>query len=315
MSGQVNLYAGQTGPSVNVPTPVFGDFVVNGLTLDPTRVPTLNLYANSDREVRVFGPVDTVGAAAGLIRIGDPVLGSAWAPKTIKIMDPSDPVDFAAGLPPEVVANARRFEFYATGDILIGSQRFVDLVSATPSDQIDLGRGLPVGVAPTPEEANRLYLLGAKLTMAAGGRILTQNTSPTGQEVSIVLTGAGLSPDEPILTLGRAQKAEVFVSLATANGLSSGPPVSLSDRIARLSGDNTSGSIFVNGCALGVGCSLSTPATQFRIEAFEPAESTTAGVAIDAPLLSPPPRVAEEDEDDEAVVTGSGNEEIWRRDK
>jgi hypothetical protein len=292
---------------------VFGDMTVRALTIDPTKVPTLNLFASKDFDVRVFGPVDTIGLEAGLIRIGDPTAGSAWAPKTIKIMDASDPVDFDQPTPPDVLANARSFEFYATGDILIGSQRFVDLVAGTPTDQIDLARGLPSGVAPTVDEANRLYLLGARLTMAAGGRILTQNTSPMGQEISIVLTGAGVPADQPLLTIGRAQNTQVFASFISPDGLAGGSPVSLSNRIARLSGDSSMGSIFVNGCALGVGCALATPATQFRIEAFEPAAVET--VAIDPPVLTAPPRVADEDDDDEAVVTGTGNEETWRNER
>lgn len=314
VTGALNLYAGLRAPIAGIPNPPFGDFEVRTLTIDPTKVPTLNLYANLDREVRVVGPVDTVGNGAGLIRIGDPMAGSPWAPKTIKLMDPSDPVDFTAGVPAEVLANTRRFEFYATGDILIGSQRFVDLVSST-TEPIDLSRGLPEGVAPTPEEAGRLYLLGASLKMAAGGRILTQNTSPVGSEVSIVLTGAGVPDNEPLLTLGRAQSAQVFVSFASPAGLTSGTTVSLSNRIARLEGDTSAAAqIFVNGCALGVGCALSTPASQFRIESFSAPAPLTA--AVDPPVLSPlPPPLDDDERESEAVTTGTGNEEIWRRDE
>jgi filamentous hemagglutinin family protein len=314
VTGAVNLYAGLRVPIAGIPNPSFGDFEVRTLTIDPTRVPTLNLYANSAREVRVVGPVDTVGNGAGMIRIGAPEVGSAWAPKTIKLMDPSDPVDFAAGVPADVLANTRRFEFYATGDILIGSQRFVELVSST-SEPIDLSRGLPAGVAPTPDEVGRLYLVGASLKMAAGGRILTQNTSPAGSEVSIVLTGAGVPASEPLLSIGRAQNAQVFVSLASPTGLQSGSSVALSNRIARFDSDSSSASssgIFVNGCALGVGCALSTPASQFRIEAFSAPTPVTA--AIDPPVLSPlPPAVDGDERETEAVTTGAGNEEIWRR--
>lgn len=311
VTGAASFYAGLTTPTVNVPIPVFGDLEVRGLTYDSSRVPTLNFYANSSREVRLFGPVDPVGPSSGLVRIGDPAEGSVWAPRTIKLMDPSDPItDLSTQADAAIRATTRRFELYATGDILIGSQRFVDLVANTPTEQIDLSRGLPVGVAPTPDEANRLYLLGAKATLVAGGRILTQNTSTTGGEVSIVLTGAGVPLDEPLLTIGRAQSAQVFVSFASLNETTSGVAVSLSDRIVRLQSDSGVG-VLVNGCPLGLGCSLSSPANQFRLEQFQPAGA--AGAPVDPPVLSPPPPVDDDERETETVTTGAGNEEIWRR--
>lgn len=315
LTGALSIYGGLTAPTVNVPAPVYGDLDVQSVTLDPTKIPTLNLYANRDHEVRIFGPVDTVGVGAGLVRIGDPAPDSPWAPKTIKIMDPSNPIDIVASLGAPELRNARALELYAAGDILIGSRRFVDLVSATPPDQLDLARGLPAGVAPTPDEVNLLYILGGRLTMAAGGRILSQNTSAAGQEVGIVLTGLGVPAGEPVLTLGRAQKVEVFVSFVSNGILTSGQQVALSDRIGRLAGDTSLSSIRINGCVLGVGCALATPATQFRIEQFQPAEASVTAAGVDPPVLTPPPPVDEEDREAEAVVTGTGNEEIWRSPK
>ena len=77
-------------------------------------------------------------------------------------------------------------------------------------------------------------------------------------------------------------------------------------------GDAGVGFVRINGCALGVGCALSTPASQFRIESFSAPAPATA--AIDPPVLSPlPPPLDEDEREAEAVITGAGNEEIWRR--
>src|SRR5262249_3431019 len=83
--------------------------------------------------------------------------------------------------------------------------------------------------------------------------------------------------------------------------------------IARLDGDTgAAAQIFVNGCALGVGCALSTPASQFRIESFSAPAPRAAGV--DPPVLSPlPPPVDGDERETEAVTTGAGNEEIGGR--
>ena len=94
--------------------------------------------------------------------------------------------------------------------------------------------------------------------------------------------------------------------------VTSGSQATFSSRIARLDGDTGLGAIRINGCAVGLGCSLSTPASQFRIQQFRPAAPRAA---VDPPVLTPPPPVDDDERESESVITGTGNEEIWRRDR
>ncbi len=106
---------------------------------------------------------------------------------------------------------------------------------------------------------------------------------------------------------------DVFGTLKIGEALVSGQQAVSSGRIARLDGDLSTGEIRINGCVLGRGCVVFTPAQQFRLEQFRPA---TAAVSIDPPVLSPPPPPLDQDErQTEPVTTGAGNEEIWRRPK
>ena len=309
VTGAVNIYAGVQAPTVNVPVPVYGDITVRDLELNPTRVPRLNLYAHNTRDVLFFGPID-VTANGGFMRIGDPAADSVWKPRAIKLMDPSEPVTLAdLENFPDSVFLLRKLELYASNDILIGSQRFVDLVAGTPSDQIDIGRGLPLGVEANAEELGRIYLAADSLVLSAGDRILQQNTGGPGGALGTYISGRGIAEGEPLLSIGGGAKVDIVVSLPSATGLVSGQAAALSQRIVRLAGDTSQNTVLVNGCALGVGCRFSTPATQFRVESFRPAATRAA---IDPPVLAPPPPVDEDEREAEAVITGTGNEEIWR---
>ena len=146
--------------------------------------------------------------------------------------------------------------------------------------------------------------------MVAGGRILEQSSFARGKELGIILTGAGVPATDPLLTLSGARSTELYVSFVGPSGFISGEQASRSARIVRLAGDTSLGSTRINGCALGVGCASTTQANEFRIEAFQAAPAVP--LIIDAPILSPTPAIDEDESDSEAVVTGTGNEEIWR---
>lgn len=328
LTGGMKVFAGQRETSVNVPTIVYGDLTVGDLSIDPERIPEINLYAQNDHEVIISGVVRPTGEGVHLT-IGDSEDNAVFAPGAIAITGslgyavsnlssdytppggsgPSDPN--ATGF-----SDVQAFDsisLYAKGDILIGSERFIDLVKDVPAAQIDIGKGLPEGVAAQDDEIGKVFLVAGALTAVAEGRIVQQNTGTLGIEAGFFLNGQGVSDDDPLLTVGKAQVADMFGALQIGDGIvTTGQQASFSSRIARLEGDTSTGFIRINGCQFQIGCALSTPASQFRVESFRP---VSARPSIDPPVLTPPPKVEDDDREIETVVTGAGNEEIWRREK
>ncbi|MBL8773937.1 MAG: filamentous hemagglutinin N-terminal domain-containing protein [Phenylobacterium sp.] len=312
VTGALNLYAGQSVPTPGNPNPAYGDFTVLNATIDTSRIPNLNLFAHSGRAVNITGTLDVTGAG-GSLRIGDPA-NEAWRPTRILL---SGALGTAGGDATAGFTNVRGFqsvELNAISDILIGSSRFIDLVDDAPPETIDIARGLPSGVEAQGSEIGRLFLVAGSVRMSAGDRILQQNTGPLGQEGGFYLSGSGVSATAPLLAIaGSPETVDVFGSLAGETGLVSGKQAAFSRRlVVDDAGAAISGAVRVNGCPLGVGCSVSTPAAQFRVEQFQPA---AAAAPVDPPLMIPTlPRVDEDERETEPVITGSGNEEIWRKD-
>ncbi|MBL8553215.1 MAG: filamentous hemagglutinin N-terminal domain-containing protein [Phenylobacterium sp.] len=311
VTGAVNLYGGLTAATVNVPTPVYGDVTVGDLTVDAAKIPRLNIFAHSTRDVRVSGALSPVGAA--VLQIGDSVGGTVWRPQAIRVTGALGAArgDAVAGFTD--VRGFRAVELYASRDIFLGSQRFIDLVGPVPASGIDIARGLPQGVAATGDEIGRVFVVSGSLKAVANDRIVQQNTGAPGLEGGLYLTGEGVPAGEPLLTVAGADVADVFGAFLVDGVLTSGKSAAFLSRIAVSNdGDAGVGFVRINGCALGVGCALSTPASQFRIESFSAPAPATA--AIDPPVLSPlPPPLDEDEREAEAVITGAGNEEIWRR--
>lgn len=308
VSNSLTLQAGIDGDF-----PVSNDLIVDDIDLDPAKVPELRLLAKTTNNVEVRGSLIPSGAGV-VLKIGDPVaVDSIWKPKQILVTGAlgSAKGDALAGFTD--VKAFGRVEMVATNDILIGSQRFLDLVQPVPAEQIDIGLGMPQGVAAEGDEIGKLFLVSGSLAASAGDRIVQQNTGAPGLQSGFFLTGQGVAADKPLLTVGGAKIADLSGALQTAEGVvSAGQQASHSSRIARLEGDTSTGSIRINGCVLPIGCSVSTPANEFRIESFRPAATRSA---VDPPILTPPPAVDDDERAPEVVVTGAGNEEIWRRDK
>ena len=293
--------------------PVASDMIVEDLNVDATKLPELHLLAKNTNSIFVNGNV--LPSAEGVVlKIGDPVdADSVWKPKQIVIKGAlgSAKGDALAGFT-EVKA-FDRIEMVATDDILIGSQRFIDLVKDVPAAGIDINRSLPLGVAPVEDEVGRLFFVSGSASLYAKGRIVQQNTGLLGSQAGFYLTGTKVAATDPLLTVGGAVIADMFGALQEGDGVVlSGSAASSSRRIARAQGDTTTGAIRINGCAVGLGCALSTPASQFRIQQFRPAAPRAA---IDPPVLTPPPPVDDDEREAESVITGTGNEEIWRRDR
>lgn len=310
VSGVLSIYAGQQATSVNEAVLRFADMQVGNLTIDPARIPRLALFAANDKAVRITGVLKSSGTT-GDLQIGTSVIDSPWAPGQIIV---TGAIGQASGNAETGFTNVQAFEsveLHARRDILIGAQRFIDLVNPVSPGDIDIGRGLPTGVAAQGDEIGRLYLVAGNLALTANERIVQQNTGVFGFEGGLYLTGAGVDSDDPLLVIGRAQVADLFGAFQSGDGvLAIGGAGAFSTRIARLDGDTSQGQIRINGCLLGIGCALSTPASQFRIQQFQPA---SVQAAVDPPVLTPPPPVDDDEREAEAVTTGAGNEEIWRR--
>lgn len=318
--------------------PVSNDLIVDDLDVDPQKVPELHLLARDTNKIVVRGTV--APSAAGVhLTVGDDAADTIWAPQSIIVTGSlgaatsttlgGDSGSSGGGSGPATggsggstgsatpgFTDVRAFDsinLFATTDVLIGSERFIDLVADTPAAEIDIGKGLPLGVAAQDDEIGRVFLVAGSLTAVAGDRIVQQNTGIFGQEAGFFLTGQEVEPDEPLLTIGKAQIADMFGALQIGEGIvTTGQQAAISSRIARLEGDTTLGAIRINGCALSIGCATFTPASQFRVESYRP---VSVGASIDPPVLTPPPKVEDDDREVETVVTGAGNEEIWRREK
>lgn len=292
--------------------PVSNDLVVEDLDLDPTRMPELRLLAKNTQELNIDGVVRPTGAGV-VLKIGDPTADSVWKPLVVSV---AGSLGSAKGDPIAGFTEVRAFDrvdVVAAKDIALGSERFLQLIRDVPAAQIDISKGLPVGVAPTEDEVGRLFLVAGSASLSATDRIVQQNTGALGSQAGFFLTGTGVAANDPLLTVGGAVIADMFGALQEGDGIVlSGSAASSSRRISRIAGDTTTGAIRINGCAVGIGCSLSTPASQFRIQQFRPAAPRAA---IDPPVLTPPPPVDEDERESESVITGTGNEEIWRRDR
>ena len=291
--------------------PITNNLVIDDLDIDPTRIPDLRLFAKTTQDILIRGLLRPT-ASGGLLTIGDGAADSIWLPRRILVTGGlgSASGDALAGF--TAVRAFNRVEMRAGDDILLGSQRFLDLVDDLPPAEIDIGRGLPLGVAAQGDEIGKLFLVAGNLTLAAKQRIVQQNTGVFGFEGGLYLTGAGVEATAPLLTIGQAQVADLFGAFDSGDGvLAIGAAGAFSSRIARLEGDTSQGQIRINGCLLGIGCAISTPSSQFRVQQFRPAAPRAA---VDPPVLTPPPPVDDDEREAETVTTGAGNEEIWRKD-
>lgn len=309
VTGSLSIYGGIEGQF-----PVTNDLIVDDLDIDPGRIPDLRLYAKATQDVVIRGAMTPTDDGLALtIGEAQSVADTVWRPDRIIVTGAlgSAEGDAVAGFTDVKAFGA--IKLTATRDILIGSERFVDLVADVPAAEIDVSMGLPAGVAPVEEEVGLLFLVGASLDAYASERIVQQNTAPPGQQGGLFLTGTDVAATAPLLILGGAQVGEVFGALQVADGVvTTGSAASGSARIARADGDTSLGRIRINGCQLAIGCAAFTPANQFRVQQFRPAAPRAA---IDPPVLTPPPPVDEDERQAETVITGAGNEEIWRKTK
>lgn len=314
VTGEASFYAGSTASDAR------GDLVVQDLNVTPGRTPRLLFAAGGQNDVVIPGTL-APGITGGIVNIGEAAVDSPWRPGRILV---TGAVGFSRGSPDAGYSDVRAFDevnFNARNDVLIGAPRFISLVASAPPSSIDIVRNLPVGVAPTPEEENLVFVTAAELSLRAADRIVQQNTGtmqrPNGILVTTLLPGS--------LSAARASVVDLSGAFRDANGVVRGGSLSVEG--------GGSGIIRFNGCDAGQGgCGpLAVAAFTNRIidssglgalktgsgrstDGVDPATAGLGGVPPEPPVLVFTDPNAEADAiATDPVTLGAGSAEVWRQ--
>jgi filamentous hemagglutinin family protein len=180
-TGQVNLYAGLALGATR------GDLTILNLDINPASTPQVNFVAGTGHNALVQGLVAPT-VSGGVIHIGDNTNG-AWKPDSILVSGQIGAASFSNG----AYSNVRAFDdarLFATNDIIIGSQRFINLIQPASKADIEIGKNRPAGVIAIGGEQNRVLVTAGTLELSAAGKVVSQNTAPTtDQSVGLFLTG------------------------------------------------------------------------------------------------------------------------------
>jgi filamentous hemagglutinin family protein len=326
VTGTASFIAGAANGSAR------GNLVVDTLNVDPARVPRLFLGAGPSNDVLVNGVVAPT-ADGGTLTIGDAAPDGAFRPQRILV---SGAIGAASGTPESGFSNVRAFDavtLNARSDIILGSQRFISLVQSVPLEQVDVSQNMPSGVAPTPEEQGRVYLVADSASFSANTRIIQQNTGTATAQNGLIVQGDGsTATTNDGLTVSDADLVELFGVFRNSAGV---VQMGLSASTGNLVLLQT-GTVRFNGCALiGGTCAAATmmqssmqaqtaqiaeyasgdseEGPESEAEDDEESEEEGAGEGsgrfVDVPLLRPAPP---EGQDTDPVPTGTGSEELWR---
>lgn len=261
-TGQVNLYAGLAGGAAR------GDLTILNLDVNPASTPQVNFLVGTGHNALVQGLIAPT-ASGGTVHIGDPANG-AWKPDSILVSGQIGAASFSNGS----YSNVRDFgdvRLFATNDIIIGSQRFIDLIRSTANADIEIGKNKPSGVAAIASEQNRVLVAAGDLELSASGKVVSQNTAPTpDQSVGLFLTGKpGATTVTPDLIIDPPQLVDLYGSFVGPSGqvvssFSAGAGVAFS--IVDSAGNPTTppaGAVYrFDSCALGTSqCSAATSVT------------------------------------------------------
>lgn len=338
-TGQVNLFAGRAAGGAS------GDLTLLDLDVNPQATPQVNFLVGGGHNALVQGVVAPT-ASGGTLRIGDGG-STAWQPSSILVTGTIGAASFSGG----AYSNIRSFDdvrLFATQDVIIGSQRFIDLIQAAAPSDIEIGRNKPGGVAPTAAEQNRVLVVAGTLELSAAGKVVSQNTAPTPiQSVGLFLTGKTGAPD---LLIDPPQVVDLYGSFVSQAGVvvssfsaGSGLPFAVIDSSGNPAAAPAGAVFRFNSCAVGTSqCSAAATVTSNLAQNTPTLITTAGGLGGDSgggsdsgggedsgggssgggkggprggpALLSVGPVEADEVLVD-PVVTGAGSEEIWRKRK
>ncbi len=315
-SDSLALYAGSTTGTAR------GALTVSDLSLDPTVTPKVSLYAAPGQTVSVAGAV-TPTVSGGALAIGS-TTDAAWAPSTILV---SGALGSATRVSDTRFTGVRAFSqvtLSSGGNVLIGSPRFFALVQATPAKSIDIARNQPSGVTATGSEIGKVYVATGQLSIDATGAVVQQNSSGSLSSYSGLYLLNGVSASKTALSIDPPTVVDLFGSFMNAAGLlESGAQASRGSGLQVLglpAGSRVPDDYRFNGCEISpdaacggvVGPEQGLELLQEQEAAAVAAATTDPQLLTQSVLLTLAPSLQIEEQLD-PLVTGVGNEEIWRK--
>ncbi len=320
-STSLALYAGSTTGTAR------GALVVSDLSLDPAVTPKLSLYAAPGQTVSVTGAV-TPTVSGGTVDIGS-TTDAAWTPSTILV---SGAIGAATRVNDASFTGVHAFQqvtLSSGGDVLIGSPRFFGLVQATPASGINIALNQPSGATATGAEIGKVYVTTGQLNIDATGKVVQQNSSGSATSYSGLYLLNGVSASKTALSIDPPSVVDLFGSFVNTTGvLTSGAQASRSTGLQLLglpgTGQVVPSDYRFNGCTIdAVAACGSTvgPEQGFQLGlelaqefAAVAAATTDPQLLTQSVLLTIAPTLQIEEQLD-PLVTGVGNEEIWRKRK
>ncbi|RAK68552.1 filamentous hemagglutinin N-terminal domain-containing protein [Phenylobacterium kunshanense] len=337
IAGQLRLYAGDTTGGAR------GDLLLQDLAVNPSNTPNVAFLVGSGNTASVAGLVAPT-ASGGIFRIGH-ATDLSWRPSTVLVSGAIGAATFSGA----AYSGVRSFDevrLAARQDILMGSQRFIDLVRNAAISDIDVAAGRPAGVTPVGDEVNRVFISTGRLEVSADNKVVQQNTSALGggQAVGVFFTGQF----NPALIIDPPRLVELWGAFSgqggqVVTGTTAGGSVTFvvvdtnGQPVERPQGANYR----FNSCDVGTtNCAPVLAAPQEGVTgqmnvglltARDGLSSSSSGpggseltdeeaaAQVSSETLTSPPvllGVAAPDPDEivtDPVVTGAGSEEIWRQ--
>ena len=332
VSGVVRFYAGSTTSTAR------GDLTLQDLAINPANTPSVSFLVGTGSNAFVQGAVAPT-ASGGIFRIGD-ASNLAWRPTSILVTGSIGAATFSSnGANYTGVRAFNEVRLAARQDILFGSPRFISLVQSTPIADIDIAKGLPVGVVPVGAEIGKVFVSAGRLEVSADGKAVQQNTAPPGSggTAGLYFTGAAT----PALIIDPPRLVELWGAIAGASGrvlTGAAAGAGISFTVVDTAGNpipRPDGAAYrFNACDVGTtNCPvISAPASSgsgsgdmntgilTARDLLGGDDTTDASIdALSSESLANPPvllGVAEPPTDElitDPVVTGTGSEEIWRK--
>ena len=329
----IAFYAGYFGANRLVDLdPSAGSIKVGMLSFNTTGLDapsggaSLDLFAGPGATVSVSGSITPNTAGYGHILIGDSV-ADTWTPANILVSG-------GVGATGSTLTPLASVELNAVSSVVLGDAAFQSAVE-TAIDQgktasINVTTGVPRGTSST--QTNAIFVGANTLTLRAQGAIVSQNTEEVRRDGGVMLpNSAGAAT---VLTLGTTQAStlkaspvviDLFGGLTNAAGMFlTGKDVAPSTEVVLEPPLQISDAYRFNGCTIGktgvcVIQSLPANVLEGNILAREPEvllpnyfKSVVLTLTLSQPEANP--TLTESEETVDPLITGVGNEEIWRRD-
>ncbi len=244
------------------------DLSVDSFRFDPAAVAQFGFYAGPGASIRVVGDIAPVEAGGRIILGANPVEG--LTPRTVLVSGSLGAGQlflqdcYVALFPLENLA------ITALGDVIFGDAAFQAAVAAADPAAIDVQAGTP-DLPPSPAD-DRLFVVAETMSVAAPGRIVSQNRSSVpGSYAGLVLANQQQGPRLPtVLTVTGGSVVDLSGVVVNGAGRAFfGPQAARSGAVAA-----TSRTARFNSCAInGTGSCLpplADPGLGFRPDQFAP---------------------------------------------